>query len=73
MFSQQTKTPLLAVPMNVSKSCIHAAAQSAAKDINDALGVANPVLLDEFLKTDAGKTWMNGFRQYAIHVLAKTT
>lgn len=71
--STQEKTPLLAMSINVTKSCIHAAAQTAGREINEALGVSNIALLDEFLKTDAGKAWLNGFRQYAIHVLAKTT
>jgi hypothetical protein len=77
MFSQskptQEKLPLLSTQISITKSCIHAAAQTAGRDINDALGISNPVLLDDFLKTDAGKAWLNGFRQYAIHALAKTT
>ena len=63
---------LLRTEINYTRSVIHACIQSSGKTINEALGIEDETLLDEFLATDAGKTWANGFRQYAIHVLSKT-
>lgn len=62
---------LLATEIRFTKSVIHACVQHAGREINDALGVTDETLLDQFLATDAGKRWQQGFREYAIFVLGK--
>ena len=64
--------PLLSQEIKYSRSVIHASIQASARAINEALGVTDEALTDEFLATDAGKKWADGFRQYSIHVLSKT-
>lgn len=63
---------LLATEIKYTRSVIHASIQASARAINEALGVTDDVLLDEFLGTDAGKRWAQGFREYAMHCLSKT-
>ena len=62
---------LLGTEIKFTKSVIHACVQHAGREINDALGVTDQTLLDQFLATDAGKRWQQGFREYAIFVLGK--
>lgn len=63
---------LLTTEIKWNRSVIHASIQASARAINEALGIENDALLDEFLLTEAGKTWQRGFRDYATHVLAKS-
>lgn len=63
---------LLGTEIKFTRSVIHASIQASAKAINDALGITDDALCDEFLQTEAGKRWACGFREYAIHVLSKT-
>lgn len=63
---------LMGAEINFTRSVIHASVQASARAINEALGVSDQVLVDEFLATEAGKRWLQGFREYAIHVLSKT-
>lgn len=63
---------LLSTEIKYTRSVIHASIQASAKAINEALGVSDDALCDEFLATEAGKRWADGFRQYAIHVLSKS-
>ena len=63
---------LLTTEIKYTRSVIHASVQASAGAINEALGVTDPAFLDEFLTTDAGQRWLQGFRDYAMHVLAKT-
>lgn len=65
-------TPLLLTEIVYNKSVIHACIQHTGREIGDALGVGDPALLDQFLATEAGKRWHQGFREYAIFVLGKT-
>lgn len=62
---------LLQTDIKYTRSVIHASVQASARAINEALGIDNDAALDEFLQTDAGKSWQRGFRDYAIHCLAK--
>lgn len=62
---------LLGTEIKFTKSVIHACVQHAGREINEALGVTDQTLLDQFLATDAGKRWQQGFREYAIFVLGK--
>lgn len=63
---------LLKTEITYTRSVIHACIQSSGRTINEALGAGDDALLDEFLATDAGKRWAQGFREYAIHVLSKS-
>ena len=63
---------LLATEIKYTRSVIHASVQASGRAINEALGVADEALLDQFLETEAGKRWTQGFREYAIFVLGKT-
>lgn len=73
IMGEKTPTPiLLHQDIKYSRSVIHASIQASGRAINEALGISDDTLLDEFLATDAGKRWAEGFRQYAIHVLSKT-
>lgn len=63
---------LLAADIKFTRSVIHASVQASARAINDALGITDEALLDEFLQSEAGKRWQQGFREYAIHSLSKT-
>lgn len=62
---------LLGTEIKFTKSVIHACVQHVGREINDALGVTDQTLLDQFLTTNAGKRWQQGFREYAIFVLGK--
>lgn len=63
---------LLTTEIKFTRSVIHASIQASAKAINEALGVTDDALCDEFLQTEAGKRWACGFREYAIHCLSRT-
>lgn len=63
---------LLSTEIKYTRSVIHASIQASARAINEALGVTDDTLLDEFLATDGGKRWAQGYREYAMHVLGKT-
>ncbi len=63
---------LLTTEITFTKSVIHACIQQSGRELNAALGVDDQTLLDQFLATDAGKKWMQGFREYAIFALGKT-
>jgi hypothetical protein len=63
---------LLSTEIQFTKSVIHACVQHAGREINEALGVTDQALLDQFLATEAGKRWLQGFREYAIYVLGKS-
>lgn len=71
MVKPQDKPLLLSTEIKFTKSVIHACVQQAGREINDALGVADGAVLDQFLITDAGKKWVHGFREYAIFALSK--
>lgn len=60
---------LLQTEIKFTKSVIHACVQASARDMNDALGVTDPALLDKFLATEPGKKWMQGFKDYIIYSL----
>ena len=62
---------LLQQEIKYSRSVIHASIQVSGRAINEALGITEDAVLDEFLTTDAGKKWAEGFRAYAIHALSK--
>ena len=62
---------LLQQEIKYSRSVIHASIQASGRAINEALGVMDDSVLDEFLATEAGKKWMDGFRQYAAHAVMK--
>ena len=63
---------LLRTEITYTKSVMHACIKHAGREINAALGVDDDALLDQFLTTDAGKKWLQGFREYAIFALGKT-
>lgn len=63
---------LLKTEIQFTRSVVHHCIQSSARDLNAALGVTDETLLDQFLATDAGKKWTQGFREYAVYVLSKT-
>lgn len=68
----QQMPALLTTEIKWNRSVIHASIQASARAINEALGIENDALLDEFLQTEAGKNWQRGFRDFATHVLAKS-
>ena len=63
---------LLRTEINFTRSVVHACVQHSARDLNAALGVSDETLLDQFLQTDAGRKWLQGFREYVIFSLGKT-
>ncbi|TXH44473.1 MAG: hypothetical protein E6Q97_32595 [Desulfurellales bacterium] len=63
---------LLKTDIQFTKSVVHHCIQNSARDLNAALGITDEALLDQFLATDAGKKWTQGFREYAVFVLSKT-
>jgi len=63
---------LLKTEIQFTKSVVHACIQQSARELNAALGITDEALLDQFLATDAGKKWTQGFREYAVYVLSKT-
>ena len=72
LIGDKTPTPLLLnADIKYTRSVIHASVQASARAINEALGIDNDAALDEFLQTEQGKSWQRGFRDYAIHCLAK--
>lgn len=68
----EPKPIILTQEITFTKSVIHACVQHAGREINDALGVDDRSLLDQFLTTEAGKAWIRGFREYAIFALGKS-
>jgi len=63
---------LLKTEITFTKSVVHACIQQSARELNAALGISDETLLDQFIATDAGKKWTQGFREYAIFALGKT-
>lgn len=63
---------LLRTEITATRSVINAAIQLAAREMNATLGVSDETLLDQFLQTEAGKRWLQGFREYAVFGLTKT-
>jgi len=63
---------LLKTEIQFTKSVVHACIQQSARELNAALGITDEALVDQFLTSDAGKKWAQGFREYAIFALGKT-
>ena len=70
--SKSQAPALLAQEITYTRSVIHHCVQASARAINEALGSDDPALVDEFLASELGKRWLQGFRDYAIHVLARS-
>lgn len=62
---------LLTQEVVFTKSVFAFCIKASATAINEALGVSDPALLEEYLKTEGGKKWQEGLRGYASHVVLK--
>ena len=69
--SQAVQQPLLLTQIDFTKSMIHAASQSVGHILCDGIGHANSADWDEFIQSEAGKRFVQGIRDGAVHLLSK--